>query len=543
MSSNKNNIAAFRGLAGEVIYHFISLSTVISAIPVLIFFVIFGFVIFTFIPESLFPLHILLMYLLSAIAVSRFALPAARGVLTGGWFNKHIEKGETLGFVIRYAILTLIWGIPCAILIYIAGQMGGNAMMMGPMSLTSMGFSGLIMILVGVIMIFAPTMSFIICTATSETSDVLGIQPWRELLSEEFPSLVVFYASMFGGVISFLLIYAIPLAIIISLLSLASPELAGTLSVFIVSLPATMAPILIGRLAGAMVLGSQYDFADNEIVETNSNYQNIPHTSSTIAQANTKSPPAPSNDNKSTTPLSVINNDSITSVTPQPGEAKVTPNPISQPVSMDSPSPISSEPLSVTDSGLLSTTSLQHQAQSIEEKLLKKIENIQSYQLSNAITISQSRLNNRPNDPLITAEIAIMKGRANQAEGLGEIASKAIHLNLSDSNQLLVINILQSIGNSIQNLGLNEDEYQRCSELLSEKNLYYLAAVCIVKGKSFFTQEIDAENKILSLAMTANKQKLQKQTIAILGLFKQQFPRSKHIPKVTALLQQAGKSA
>ena len=382
-------------------------------------------------------------------------------------------------------------------------------------------------------MIFAPTMSFIICTATSEPGEVLSIQPWRELLGEEFPNLVVFYASMFGGVLSFWLIYAIPLGIIIGLLSLISRELAGTLGVFILSLPATMAPILIGRLAGAMVLGSQHDFAeDNDEPNASINPSKASHV-----------PPPPKPSDKPQPPLPTANIGSaptpdLTAETNITNFSNNQTNPKTSNASQTTPLTLEK---SVADSGLLSTATLQAQPESIEQKLLKKIELIRPYQLHNAITISNSRLKNRPDDPLINAETAIIKGRANEQEGLIELASKAIQLNLPENNKLLIINILQSIGNIIQTLQIEPQEYKACATLLSEFKLFYLSAICLTKTRAAFNTETEQENSILNLAMTANKQKKQKETVAILRLFQQHFPNSKHIPKVSALLQQASK--
>jgi len=86
-------------------------------------------------------------------------------------------------------------------------------------------------------------------------------------------------------------------------------------------------------------------------------------------------------------------------------------------------------------------------------------------------------------------------------------------------------------------LQISAEEYISSATLLSDSKLFYLAAVCIVKAKSAFANPLEQENKVLSLAMAANKQKKQKETVSILGLFKQQFPKSKHIPKVSALLK------
>jgi hypothetical protein len=282
-----------------------------------------------------------------------------------------------------------------------------------------------------------------------------------------------------------------------------------------------------------MVLGSQQDFAEDSHEQ---NPITKPTKTTNVAPPST----APSNNSRTSLPITNMNSTATPNVSAEPSNSNFSNKQSIPGTNTATPNP-STPQNSVADSGLLSTATLQAEPESIEQKLLKKIELIPSYQLKNAITISNSRLNNRPDDPLINAEIAIMKGRANEHEGLITLASKAIQLNLAENNNLLIINILQSIGDLIQNLVIEPQEYKSCASLLTEFNLFYLSALCLIKTKAAFKTEIEHENNILNLAMTANKQKKKKETIAILGLFKQYFPHSKHIPKVSALLQQTSK--
>lgn len=565
MNKTPSKIVAFRGLSGEVIYSFISPATLISALPVFIFFFLFGAAI-SFIPEALFPLHLLLIYLVSAVAVSRYALPASRGIFNCGWFNSHIEKGETIAFTLRYAALTLLWGIPCVILIGLASLYATQGLTPGNLSFENLaignsGISGILMLAVFLIMLFAPTMSYIIATATNHVHEVIGLNPWRELLFDEFPNLVVFYASLFGGIFAFWVVYAIPLGLFTLLLSFLSPTAAGIIAIFIFSLPGAMMPILIGRLAGALVHGSQLDYEIDDEVINSPERANSPERINNSPEL-TNNTPEPSTSN-SGYPFSQSSPSIQTEYPPNMGNnytSETSPTspqtPASSSVSQTSDRPasdtskssisLSKSPVtpakdsedSTINTDLLTQVTPNNQPDTIEQKLLKKIDAIPPHQLNNSITICNSRLNNRPEDALVNAEMTILKARAQQTEGLVDLASKAIHLNLKENYQLLVDTILLSLTDEILVLNMELADYRACANRLIEMDHLYKSALCMTGAKRVLPSTQELEIFLLNLAMKANKKKQQNQTVGILKLFKQHFPQSKHMAKVEAFLKQ-----
>jgi hypothetical protein len=527
MSIKDYQISTFRGLAGEVIYSFIAPSTIISAIPVMIFIALSSIGLFFLIPEKLFPLHILLMYLLTAISVARFAIPASRGYINSGWFNIYIQKGETLAYAQRYLVLTLFWGIPCGILLLVATSLGGDAFQ-SDISYTSMGGAGFIFLLVGIILIFAPTLSFIICAASSEVRQVIGLNPWKQLIQEDFPNLVIFYASIFGGVIVFWLIYALPLGLLTAVLSLISTELAGITAVFIISLPAAMTPILIGRLAGSIVYGLEKDNEEyasdtpDEPQQSDAQTNNIISPSS-IAYKSTAS----SNSDTSIQETNIIGN------TIKQHNCKT-----NQAVNY-SPAENTNKESSVNElpkSSFILAIKSPDNPLTFEQKLLKKVDAYPPYQLENTIMLAKNRLNTRPDDALIHVEVVLLNLLCKKTDEALALASKAIELNLAKQHDLLTVNMLKMLDKDILRLDISFEDSNRCVELLIHHDLLYQASLCLLNHKKGNALN-GVESKILSIAVNANKQKHKKQTFAILTLFKDNFPNSKYIAKINQLLE------
>ena len=162
---------------------------------------------------------------------------------------------ESLAFSLRYVVITLSWVIRWLGLVWLLGNLGVEVSQLGmnPATVPSSGLIGIVTVCLVVVAFFAPTLGFLICTATESVPEVLGIGTWRELISNHKADLVVFYASMSGGVITFWILYFFPFVVTAILAFYLDEGLGATVTGFIFALPVLMAPILLGRICGAFV--------------------------------------------------------------------------------------------------------------------------------------------------------------------------------------------------------------------------------------------------------------------------------------------------
>lgn len=253
-----DEISSFRGMAGEVVRGFLKFGTFLTIIPVILFW-FFVYILLYFIGNRL-PgyLFLLINLIASSFLIARFAIPASQGELHAGLFNNHIHRGETLAFVGRYFIYTLFWIVPTTLLAYyvlktdsLLGLMFSSSFF----SFSGAGFHGLLLALIILICIFAPTISCILATETSSFSEVFSLEPLVWLYDERRNDLGTYYVSIIGGILVFYAKYLIPLLIIDLMAYRISLEAGMSFSLFIYLLPILVSPILIGRLSGAFIAG------------------------------------------------------------------------------------------------------------------------------------------------------------------------------------------------------------------------------------------------------------------------------------------------
>jgi hypothetical protein len=251
------DISSFRGAAGEVVRTFLRFGTFLTAIPVIFFWIVFAIVMY-FIGSKI-PgfLHFFLIMAAASVLIGRFALPASRGELDTGFFNPHLERGETLSFALRYVTYTILWVIPVMLLAYyvLDSKSLFYLFMYGGMNFVSGGFHGLILCFIMLICIFAPTLCCILATYTETVSEVLSIEPLRWLYEDRRDDLGAFYACLIGGMFVFWAKYIIPLLIFAILAFKSSSNFGATVATFIYILPFIVSPVLIGRLSGAFIAG------------------------------------------------------------------------------------------------------------------------------------------------------------------------------------------------------------------------------------------------------------------------------------------------
>lgn len=248
---------SFGGTAGQVVRGFVRTGTLLTTIPVIVATVFLALVSAAMV--DMLALHATASFLVMLVAVSpvtgRFALAARVGDLDAGFVDGHFDGGELASFVLRYGALTVAWGVPTALLaswllpsLTTSADAGAgmDAMLAGPSAL------GLVLLLL--VAMLAPTLATLVATRTDTVAEALSLDAWRWIAIARRHDLVVFYSSLIGGLILFVLIAA-PLLLVLATLALAiAPTLAGVLGVFAWVAPSAASPVLLGRLAGAFVL-------------------------------------------------------------------------------------------------------------------------------------------------------------------------------------------------------------------------------------------------------------------------------------------------
>ena len=269
-----SSITTFRGASGEVIRSFCSSATILTALPIVIIWIV------VLVPAifltnlrarhgdaSSGDLYLTIIFtIVHASMVGRFALPATRGDLSRGFFDPELEWSEVIAFVGRYLAVSVGW----AILIWligkaVVGQLGSmvsesSSMFMGGVGEVGTGisytlFTALLMLYFGLVLI-GPLISFLVAISAQSVTDVFSSHVWRWIFWERAGDLPAFFASIIGAIIILYIKISIPLMFLAALIGKASPAIGFFIMLFAALLPVLASPVLIGRMCGAFVFGA-----------------------------------------------------------------------------------------------------------------------------------------------------------------------------------------------------------------------------------------------------------------------------------------------
>mgnify|MGYP001405079693 CR=1 FL=1 len=499
-------MASFRGLAGDVVCSFVKPSTIFRSIPVLIFFAVTIGAIAFVLPDDAFPFDLLLSLMVLSFAVSRFAIPAVSGEFDDGWFSQHNSNSSSLSFSTRYVVITLIWSLPSAAIVWLISSFGDDSLAfdLSPMSLAQSGVMGFLTLLLGLVFIFAPTLGFIICTATDEIAEMFNVELWKYLFIEQKADLVVFYTSLVGGVLVFWLIYALPLIVIVMIGVSISSALGGILGGFIMSLPLIMAPVLLGRLCGALVKGAAPDMSSEPQSE--------------------QSPESP--------------------LPPDPQPQRPSPEQSEQPSALridarEEGNGVPSDAAAISGAPMEQAVASQsrQQQETTEDryspgadntlaKMLQKVDNVAPLHMANAILLAKNRSNGRPDDPFAAAESTLLLAKSdNPAEAVAS-AAISIPLALDHDFHELAGKLYMACGSERRLLEMEEDRWNQLCGALTKGHHYQAAVVCLQSGG------IASAQKFKSIADLAIRSGKRKQALNILQLLLKRYPSAPFIDEV-----------
>lgn len=270
-------VSVFRGVAGTITAGFVRPGTLLTALPVFGVYLAAGLAIafFSFVlrrspAAASIPILLLAAYAY-AYVLGRFALPAARGELDAGFFADSLQPGDARRYALRYLLLAACWGLPLLGLFVLAGRglVGAamssaqhSAMMTEPMMEAPMlagmaqgGFSLLLLVLGMVLSLLLPLLTAIVAAQSDELGDAFQIERWLTPLRERRDDLLCYLAILYGSLLLFYLLYALPLLALTTLAFKISTGLGGVVAGLLALLPMALLPVIIGRMSGAFVYG------------------------------------------------------------------------------------------------------------------------------------------------------------------------------------------------------------------------------------------------------------------------------------------------
>lgn len=245
----------FGGLAGETVRRFTAFSTAFTLLPALVLTVVLG-VAAHFLCRTL-QLPDWISFLVSVIFTSpvtaKSALAARNGDLAAGFLSDW-NAPEVFGFMMRYAVLTIAWGVPLALAARaLVASFVGKA-------LTPLGFvsaSGAMMalglVLLIAIAVIAPTLTLIIATREESIASCFSSEAWTWLVGRR-GDLPAFYAASIGGAAIFSLLITPLMLLLVAFGFLIRMEAGVVAAVVAYGLLIVGGAVLAGRLAGVFVL-------------------------------------------------------------------------------------------------------------------------------------------------------------------------------------------------------------------------------------------------------------------------------------------------
>jgi hypothetical protein len=249
------NSYPFGGVAGETVRRFTAFSTVFTLFPA---FVLTGVLALAAhflckwlqLPEWV---SFLVSVIFTSPVIAKSALAARDGELDAG-FLSNWNLPELLGFVLRYTVLTIAWGVPVVLAAnYLAASMIGKA-------LTPLGFisaRGAMLVLELVVLIaiavIAPTLSLIIATREQSIASCFSGEAWGWLLDRR-GDLPAYYSAAIGGAVVFSLLVTPVMLVVVALAFLVRIEAGMAAAAVAYGLLVVGSAVLVGRLTGAFVL-------------------------------------------------------------------------------------------------------------------------------------------------------------------------------------------------------------------------------------------------------------------------------------------------
>ncbi len=474
----------FIKVSGSIFIDFVKPSNAIKAFPIVIFYSICGAIThFVFVDNIL--ISALFIGLMSAIPIARYSIPASIGDIDSNWFSKNIAQGESLQFYQRYCLSCVTWMTPLYLLYKLLVQLGGEQFSLNPSDSSTSNFTALLLslLLLGVVFFVATIISSMIAAASHETRDVVSFNPWKLLLIEQYDNLLLILGYSCGSILVLWLIYSIPFAAIIYLISVFDEQTAITVGKFALATPLLMLPMLIGRLSGAF---TQSPVKAAPITEK--------QTSAMSAAPRPITPPVndPLLANQLT--LKLVDHTAM---------------PLLKKEQEQKP-----ESLEVA----LAAHFQYQQGNDPITGLIQKVAASSALKIPNLLIFATNKHNSKPDDPISAAEIVLLNLKISKTEAACKHVSHAITLSLKEKHYKLAAKLFIDTKQAGGKFTLSDKDGLSLAKLFQQSKRYHAAALTLVSTENYKKTAAKLEPVLLKAAQSAIQNKKPKDAIGIYKL-------------------------
>ena len=263
-----DNISPYSGVAGETVRLYARMGTFILLIPSVLFMLVTAGLFLYILDKTGLPQEfgILVGFIAITPVIGAAGIGARSGDLESGISYLFQRSAEVISFVLRYALLTLAWGIPAVLLAVFVLKRAVSGFF--NFSSSSAAFAAVMTFVLIVIVILAPVFTLIVALSTNSIKEAFSTQRWKWLLIARVGDLKPLFASYFGGMTLFY-IFSIPIvAVLVVIASQISYQAAFIAPMIGGYVPLAAAPVLMGRLAGGFVAVDLQDVETERLVDS-----------------------------------------------------------------------------------------------------------------------------------------------------------------------------------------------------------------------------------------------------------------------------------
>jgi tetratricopeptide (TPR) repeat protein len=507
----------FGGVVGQVVSQFVSKSTLISAIPVIVFVGILSFITMYIFGDTLEIIVMPLITVIFAFPIARFAIPARMGYSDEGFLSAYASWNESFQYSLRYAVANLVWILPVIIAGLVLGlsSTGSNSQYNSNPFFNMTTGSGILLVILMIFSMLGPLLALLVTTATEEISELFDKDLWLSFITSYREELIVFCVNVIGAVFMFWLLFSIPLLIITAIAFMIAEGLGFILLGFMGMLPLAISPIILGRLAGSLIYSlEQEELSEEEIIEDsmtndtklkNASYQQAkPKASDSSITTNA------SDSDKETIKDAPSNSVEFTAINTEQEKSELDSTQVVQSTTTET----SQEQ---TQSNSISNTANPHgsKLKLIEQKLT----NIDSLKKNNAIFLAQNAQKTTPDEPYHFAEEVLIHCQFEEFEQALPLANRAIPKAINFGDHALVFKLFSALGNHRVKLKLAPPVILRLKQSLLELGHYLMAVQAILILVKMQPEEQAHKEMILDIAFKAQQAKSIEQSKKIYAFF------------------------
>ncbi|MDO8465425.1 MAG: hypothetical protein Q7S46_09285 [Gallionella sp.] len=456
-------VSRFRGMAGEVMYRFMSPRTLFSALPIL--FIFSALWLITAIIEDFTGFFALPVFFIAyAMMVGHFSLPALQGTFDSSFFAGAGNGNKLWAFTIRYLALVFACALPLALFasvtIGLRALPGSAAEILIPLASIQKSSDNLSLTALVLVSMLMLTLCLIIAARAETLREAFSLEIWGWLLSERRADLPIFYAALAGGLVIFFGTYLIPFALVFFFTFKTSLQSGVIVSGFFYLLVLAASPILLGRMCGAFVAGeNDLEHATQDILALLGVVPTVsPQLELELATGADQLPPV---------------------------EKKLSFN-----------------------------------------EMVAKTRALPIDALISEIDKAETLLAARPHDPYTTVELAMLYRRAGEAEKALEVAARAITQAINNGYAEIGVSLFRGFAKERAELGLDAQTLEIVGNVLLKQGLVLDAGWCLHESATIAGDMLKAQKKLMHVATIAEETGKYTEAIALYNFFISAYPNT-----------------